>query len=73
MSLYFNSDDKAHLERVHRAQMRHNHGIFLDVKPINEPPPAYRGSNTFNAYDNYLGYMERKSVESSKIDKVILS
>lgn len=69
MSLFFNSDDKAHLDRVHRAQMKHNHGIFLDVKPVDESPPSYRGTK-FNAYDSYLGYNERKSVDESKIDKV---
>lgn len=64
MSFVFDAETLERLEKVNRAQLRHNRGIFLDVKPAwsNDLPPAYNGNGEIHS--------GRSSIDESKIPKV---
>lgn len=66
MSFIFDPDTLQRLEKVNKAQVQKQRGIFLDVKPAkgNEPPPAYR-NNFLNEINTAID-----SVDESKIQKV---
>lgn len=62
MSFVFDSDTLGRLEKINRAQVKSNRGIFLDVKPAYDPPPAYG-----NQFDD-----DHNSIDEAKIYKVSL-
>ena len=74
MSLFFNTDDGVHLERVNATQMA-KRGIFVNVKPANDVNDDFgsRLSSFFHSENNleFSPFRKRDGFTKTSVKKVL--